>query len=1305
MIQYPHHQRLSRFTKPILFVLSVNLVLWANHAYAQGMNLARYAPVTANFESGDHPARYANDGMVSPISRWVSELAPHWLEVELPGRLEIGSAHVYTGNHGENAIASFTLEYQTSDGWVAIPGAQVTDNTKTQLRIQFTEPVVTDRVRLISQDAEPVSVAELAVFASNGGHGFPIGETVDVEVGLVPFVTASSQLDGKTRPFLATDGIVDGASQWSSASGEGPHWLRVQFQSERSVAYAHVYTGSGDDVIAKFHLECLGEDGETWQKIPGAEVAGNTEDTVLLAFDTIRTTGVRLVVEGEGAAVVRELVLLPPNNGDGYPAGTEVTIAPPAQTQFATYGDSLYQLKHSASGLAIGTIDGRLVLSAFDGGEAQQYHLLNLTGTDTYRIVSRGTNKCLQVAGGSKEAGSAIEEGKYYALDYQLWTLGGSADGVKQLVNVHSGLALGVDESGKVLVQQPVSDTAAQRWEVVYYTHYPKKGLAEIGSGEYIDGQRVHHIYNWGLVPSGGTPERLHHAPMIWGNRFWEEMALRQAEWYATAEPEYLMGFNEPDHTDQSNISPALALELYSAQEAIRLPLVSPCSSWWNNGWSMRWFNGAKARGMRFEKTAIHVYIGQTDPDSYMGICKGSYDLFGKPLWITEWNVVNWGGPARWTDGQMYSWMAEVVHRMEKADYIERYHFFPFSVDWENGKPGAPWESDRLTLRPLGRLYGAWDSDTEVRTSTWYYLHHKGSHDRLRVADYGVSMTPIDDIHPDTNWYLTEAGDGKFYITSRHDDQRLSVDGGTLTLMPAGASGEAVEWAFMHHQHGWYFIEHVASGKRLSFGNADAGVTLAGSDVSGAAAQWRVIKPYLPGAQIGKPDTIAPAAPFLLKTQEADRMVRVEWKSVGPESDFDHYRVFRSESSGGPYELVAENVKKPIYTDSKVENSRRYHYVVQSVDMAGNTSGYSDEGSGVPANWVKLDDRDERLTYSGEWGTYGAGMAYGGTESFSELPDSEVSLTFTGKRVRYFGYKREDLGIVDILIDGEVVAEVDCYADQTMQNVLLFDSEAIPEGEHTITVRITGNKSPSASGIEAIVDAIEYLTDASDTAAPGVPSGLVIDTDLDRIELKWNANSDIDFAGYTVYRADIPGGEYVAIAEDIAVNEFVDTDVKVGQSYSYAVTSRDFLGNVSARSAELVGSPGKWIKIDDADDRVVYQGEWGTYTQNPSYKNTEHFSEAAGAEASFTFTGSQVRFFGFQRNDLGQAEILIDGKTVYTADCFSDYEAMDKLVYQSEELAHGKHTITVRALGKQNPLSSGNEIIIDAFEFKTTQSE
>jgi hypothetical protein len=122
--------------------------------------------------------------------------------------------------------------------------------------------------------------------------------------------------------------------------------------------------------------------------------------------------------------------------------------------------------------------------------------------------------------------------------------------------------------------------------------------------------------------------------------------------------------------------------------------------------------------------------------------------------------------------------------------------------------------------------------------------------------------------------------------------------------------------------------------------------------------------------------------------------------------------------------------------------------------------------------------------------------------------------------------------------------------------------------------------------------------------------------------------------------------------------------------------------------------------VDDAASAsVTYAGDWGTWSGNPGYQKTEHYTEQSGSSATFAFTGDRVWFYGFKRSDLGIVAIELDGKPVGTVDEYGSAANYFVGLYESPQLASGSHTLTVRATGNRNPASTGTEIIVDGFGY------
>ncbi len=83
-------------------------------------------------------------------------------------------------------------------------------------------------------------------------------------------------------------------------------------------------------------------------------------------------------------------------------------------------------------------------------------------------------------------------------------------------------------------------------------------------------------------------------------------------------------------------------------------------------------------------------------------------------------------------------------------------------------------------------------------------------------------------------------------------------------------------------------------------------------------------------------DVFPPAVPTQVSATPGLNAIELSW-SRNEEPDFKCYRVYRA-LENGPFQLLADNVDAPNYSDHQVESHRRYRYAVVAVDQAGNES-------------------------------------------------------------------------------------------------------------------------------------------------------------------------------------------------------------------------------------------------------------------------------------------------------------------------------------------------------------------------------
>ena len=124
------------------------------------------------------------------------------------------------------------------------------------------------------------------------------------------------------------------------------------------------------------------------------------------------------------------------------------------------------------------------------------------------------------------------------------------------------------------------------------------------------------------------------------------------------------------------------------------------------------------------------------------------------------------------------------------------------------------------------------------------------------------------------------------------------------------------------------------------------------------------------------------------------------------------------------------------------------------------------------------------------------------------------------------------------------------------------------------------------------------------------------------------------------------------------------------------------------------------------DDRLQYEGTWTTQESPDASGGKLHVAEAAGASASFEFTGNQVRLVGRADPHGGKADVYLDGvKQLCGIDFWCPQARHQQILCYKNGLTQGKHTLKIVALGAKNPRADGTRVYVDAVQWSAAQGE
>ena len=224
-----------------------------------------------------------------------------------------------------------------------------------------------------------------------------------------------------------------------------------------------------------------------------------------------------------------------------------------------------------------------------------------------------------------------------------------------------------------------------------------KKGIA----GNIWQKLNVGWFYDWNIAANSSLD--LEYVP-IRQKRDWPGL---DQDWKAKGST-HLLGYNEPDHKDQSNLTVADAITSWPDLLATGLRLGAPAVSDGGLGWLYEFMGKADAAGLRVDFVAVHYYRATSDPGDAKGAAdqlyrflKGIHDRVKRPIWLTEWNNgANWTSAPDPNEKQQKAAIAAMIKMLDETPFVERYALY----NWvEDGRRVYRDKEDSLT--PAGEAY------------------------------------------------------------------------------------------------------------------------------------------------------------------------------------------------------------------------------------------------------------------------------------------------------------------------------------------------------------------------------------------------------------------------------------------------------------------------------------------------------------------------------------------------------------------------------------------------------------------------
>ncbi|HEX8107440.1 MAG TPA: glycosyl hydrolase [Kofleriaceae bacterium] len=342
--------------------------------------------------------------------------------------------------------------------------------------------------------------------------------------------------------------------------------------------------------------------------------------------------------------------------------------------------------------------------------QAQIFEVTQLGG-GFYKLVNVNSKKSLDIRNASTQENAPLQQWGYGGGENQQFQIVDRGGGKFSLHPRHTGMALDVffgrADDGTPIVQYPWSGRNNQLWTFQRRDIIPppavfcKRGIASNVAPGAAFFPAVAWWYNWSFQPEG-TNVGISFVPMIWGRDF-----LGKA---IPADSKFLLGFNEPNFHEQSNLTakdaaarwPSVQAQARTTGAAIVSPAVNFCApaARCNGTDPYQYLKDffAACQGCKVDYIAVHWYnCDLPSLRDYLepgGPLQG-FEQFGKPIWLTEFSCERDASIA-----EQERFMRAAIPYLESNPHVFRYSWF--SAD---PIPNARLVNSNGSPTALGRVY------------------------------------------------------------------------------------------------------------------------------------------------------------------------------------------------------------------------------------------------------------------------------------------------------------------------------------------------------------------------------------------------------------------------------------------------------------------------------------------------------------------------------------------------------------------------------------------------------------------------
>jgi hypothetical protein len=231
-----------------------------------------------------------------------------------------------------------------------------------------------------------------------------------------------------------------------------------------------------------------------------------------------------------------------------------------------------------------------------------------------------------------------------------------------------------------------------------------------------------------------------------------------------------------------------------------------------------------------------------------------------------------------------------------------------------------------------------------------------------------------------------------------------------------------------------------------------------------------------------------------------------------------------------------------------------------------------------------------------------------------------------------------------------------------------------PRGTYVITVNgASGGLTKSTTVSLTVTNSAPKMAAPSST----LYSNTTLGTTTVRVKTAWSACDADGIKSYRLQR-QVNGGTWTTVTLGTTTSTSILQSLTKSSTYRFRVQATD---KTSLVTSYVYGPSFKPIVSDNTSTLITYTGTWGTGTYSSYYGGHDRYASAAGASATYSFTGSSVAWVAYKSTIRGSAKVYVDGVLKATVSLYSTTSTARAQVYAFNWATSGAHTLRIVVVG------------------------